>query len=416
MKIYIYIVFLLASIWCISACQTANKTEGTIDISKNLDYCVAQATKTVDIFENEAILVRNIESGKKEWKKIGYQDWTSGFWPGILWYLYEYTEDEKWKNLADKTSRELFPLATRSATDHDLGFQVHCSVGNGYRLTNTPAYKDIILKTADTLATLFNPNVGTILSWPAMVEKMDWPHNTIVDNMINLEMLFWASRNGNSKELYDIALQHANKTMENQFRDDFTTYHVIVYDTLTGEKIKGVTHQGLADESLWARGQAWGIYGFTMTYRETGDTKFLDFAQKITDVYLKRLPEDRIPFWDFDAPNIPNEPKDASAAAVVSSALLELSGYVKNEEKANYYRSQAELMIKELSSPNYQSKDQNPAFLMHSTGHYPKGSEIDYSITYADYYYLEALMRLKKLNEGKSLIDESLEKHLSALN
>lgn len=415
MKIYIYFIISLASILCINGCQTTSKTEVKIDISKNLDYCVDQATKTIGHFQDDKVLVRNIASDEKDWNTIGYKDWTSGFWPGILWYLYEYTEDEKWKDLADKTSRELFPLATRSADNHDLGFQMHCSAGNGYRLTNTPSYKDIVLKSADTLATLFNPAVGTILSWPAMVEKMNWPHNTIVDNMMNLEMLFWASRHGDSKGLYDIAVQHATTTMENHFRNDFTSYHVMVYDSITGEKIKGVTHQGFSDESLWARGQAWAIYGFTMTYRETGDPKFLDFAQKVTDVYLERLPEDLIPFWDFDAVNIPNAPKDASAAAIVSSALLELSGYVKEEDKANYYRSQAEAMITELSN-NYQSQDQNPAFLMHSTGHHPKGSEIDYAITYADYYYLEALIRLKKLREGKSLIEESLEEQLSSIN
>ena len=417
MKINTYIFISLASLWFLSSCHTSKQSSvENVDVTKNLDYCVQQATKTVDGLQNDGALVRNIEPGGKEWKIIKYQDWTSGFWPGTLWYLYEYTGDEKWKELADKTSRELFPLASRSATDHDLGFQIYCSVGNGYRLTKTPVYRDIILSTADTLATLFNPNVGTILSWPGMVEKMNWPHNTIVDNMINLEMLFWASRNGDSKELYDIAVQHADKTMQNQFRDDYSTYHVIVYDSQTGEKIKGVTHQGYADETMWARGQAWAIYGFTMTYRETGDPKYLDFAQKVTDIYLKRLPADRIPYWDFDAPNIPNEPKDASAAAVVSSALLELSGYVKDKKKANYYLSQAELMLQELSSPRYQSKDQNPSFLMHSTGHNPNGSEVDYSIIYADYYYIEALTRLKKLKEGKSLIDDRLEAQLSSSN
>lgn len=361
---------------------------------------------------SDTLILRNIAPGKTDWRIVSHEDWTSGFWPGTLWYLYEYTGDEKWKDLADKTSRRLFPLATRSATDHDLGFQVHCSIGNGYRLTSTPEYKDIILKTSDTLVTLYNPTVGTILSWPGMVQKMNWPHNTIVDNMLNLEMLFWASRNGGSKELYDIAVKHAETTMKNHFRNDYTTYHVVVYDTLTGEKIKGVTHQGFADESLWGRGQAWAIYGFTMTYRETRDPKFLDFAQKITDVYLERLPEDKIPYWDFDAPNIPNEPKDASAAAIVASALLELSGYVEDEEKAKSYRTQAEQMIEELSSDNYHSNEKNSAFLTHSTGHYPRGSEVDYSIIYADYYYLEALLRLKKLKEGKKIIDGQLVEQL----
>ncbi len=241
-----------------------------------------------------------------------------------------------------------------------------------------------------------------------MVEKMNWPHNTIIDNMINLELLFWASRNGGSKELYQVALKHAETTMNHHFREDHTTYHVVVYDPVTGEKIKGVTHQGYADESLWARGQAWAIYGFTMVYRETNDPRFLDFAQQVTDVYLARLPEDRIPYWDFDVPNILEEPRDASAAAVTASALLELSAYLSDPTKAIYYREQAEQMIHVLSSEAFQSREQNDAFLLHSTGHYPNGSEIDYAIIYADYYYLEALLRLHKLENKPPIIDSAL--------
>lgn len=362
---------------------------------QNLDYCVAQASKTLDLIPGDSLFPRNVAAGTDEWKFVRYQDWTSGFWPGTLWYLYEYTGAEKWKRAADRFSRYLTPLSVRSATDHDLGFQVFSSFGNGYRLTKNPDYKSIILKTADTLATLYNPTVGTILSWPGMVEKMNWPHNTIVDNMINLEILFWAARNGGDSSLYDLAVTHARTTMKNQFRDDYSVYHVIVYDTLTGKKIRGVTHQGYGDDTMWARGQAWAIYGFTMVYRETRDPQFLDFARKVTQAYLDRLPEDLIPYWDFDAPNIPDEPRDASAAAIVASALIELSGFVGDPEQAREYRQKAEAMLVELSSDRYQSGDANTAFLLHSTGHWPNGSEIDASIIYADYYYLEALLRLK---------------------
>jgi unsaturated chondroitin disaccharide hydrolase len=273
------------------------------------------------------------------------------------------------------------------------------------RLTGNPEYKKILLATADTLATLCNPKVGTILSWPRSVPNMEWPqHNTIMDNMINLELLFWASKNGGSKRLYDIAVSHAEVTMKNQFRPDYTSYHVVVYDKETGQKIKAVTHQGYADNSLWARGQSWAIYGYTMTYRETKDPKFLDFAQKVSDVYLKRLPQDLIPYWDFDAPEIPNAPKDASAAAITASALLELSTLVKDKTKARLYRSKAEQMLESLSSADYQSRSVNTAFLLHSTGHKPNNSEVDASINYADYYYLEALVRAKKLKEGKPVL------------
>ncbi|GAB3753385.1 glycoside hydrolase family 88 protein [Spirosoma pomorum] len=365
-----------------------------------------QATKTAaSLPATQPNLPRNILNGKKNWNYISYKDWTSGFWPGTLWYVYEYTKDPKWKAKADSFSRELAPLAYQKAIDHDLGFQMYCSFGNGLRLTGNPEYKTILLATADTLATLFNPKVGTILSWPRSVPNMEWPqHNTIMDNMINLELLFWASKNGGGKRLYDMAVSHATTTMENHFRPDYTSYHVVVYDRETGKKIKGVTHQGYADNSMWARGQSWAIYGYTMTYRETKDPTFLDFAQKVSDVYLKRLPKDLIPYWDFSAPDIPNAPRDASAAAVTASALLELSTFVNDKAKAATYRAKAEQMLESLSSANYQSRQINDAFLLHSTGHKPNNGEVDASINYADYYYIEALLRLKKLKTGKPVL------------
>ena len=394
------IVILSLAIGCGNK-KPKNSNTYTFDIDKELTYCAQQATKTLTLIPKDGTsLPRNIAPDSQEWRFINYKDWTSGFWPGTLWYLYENTNDQKWKEQADTYSRYLTPLSVTPALDHDLGFQVFNSFGNGYRLTGNPEYKEIILKTADTLATLFNPNVGTILSWPREVPNMEWPqHNTIMDNMINLELLFWASKNGGDKSLYDIAVSHADVTMKNHFRPDYTSYHVVVYDRETGEKIKGVTHQGYADDSMWARGQGWAIYGYTMVYREVRDEKYLDLAQKTAKAYLDRLPNDLIPYWDFNAPNIPNEPRDASAAALVSSALLELSTFTKDSVLAKNYLDKAEKMLVELSN-NYQSRDKNSAFLLHSTGHKPNGSEIDYSINYADYYYLEALLRLKRLKAG----------------
>lgn len=395
------ILFFALTIAMVS-CQ--KKEEKSFDIDKNLDYCVSQANKTLSVTPDTLAIPRNIAPESKDWHYVGYEDWTSGFWPGVLWYLYEYTGDVKWKAQADKYSRFLTPLSVRSATDHDLGFQVYCSFGNGLRLTSNKEYKDVILKTSDTLATLFNPKVGTILSWPGMVKEKNWPHNTIIDNMINLEMLFEASKMGGDKSLYDIGVKHAETTMNNQFRKDYSVYHVVVYDTVTGKKIKAITHQGYSDDSMWARGQGWAIYGYTMVYRETKDPRFLDFAHKVTKIYLDRLPKDLIPYWDFDCPNIPNAPRDASAAALVASGLIELSTYTKDKALAKTYLEKAKGMLAELSSARYQSRDVNPAFLLHSTGHYPNGTEIDYSIIYADYYYIEALLRLKKLKEGKDII------------
>lgn len=375
-----------------------------LQVLPNINYCAAQAQKTLNVIPvNGNNLPRNIDKGKTNWRYVSYQDWCSGFWPGILWYLYEGTHDQKWKTAADKFTRELTPVSEHSGFDHDLGFMVFNSFGNGYRLTGNAEYKKAVLRSADSLATLFNPKVGTILSWPSMVKKMGWPHNTIIDNMINLELLFWASKNGGSRHLFDVAVKHAETTIHNHFRPDYTSYHVVVYDTITGKKIKGITHQGYADNSMWARGQSWAIYGFTMCYRETGKAEFLNFAQKVADVYLSRLPADLVPYWDFDDPAIPNTAKDASAACVTASALLELSTFVKDKSKARMYRQKAEVMLQTLSSPAYQSRDVNNAFLLHSTGHHPAGTEIDASIIYADYYYLEALLRLDKLQTPNAI-------------
>lgn len=386
------------------SCEKKNEVGFVEDALK---YCATQTERSLSELKKDSaidytMMPRNILNGESKWncRKATKEEWTSGFWPGVLWYDYEYTQDESIKVEAEKFSASLRFLSETPAFDHDLGFLIFCSYGNGYRLTGNPEYKKIILNTADTLATLFNPKVGTILSWPREVEGKGWPHNTIIDNMINLEMLFWAAKNGENKKLYDIAVAHANTTMENHFKPDYSCYHVVVYDTITGQKIKGITHQGFSDESMWARGQAWAIYGYTVCYRETKDIKYLEFAQKVTGAYLKNLPDDLIPYWDFDDPAIPNAPRDASAAAVTASALLELSGYVKNGKGENY-RLTAVKILKNLHD-NYQSGNLNPSFLLHSTGHWPNKSEIDASIIYADYYYIEALLRLKKINEGKT--------------
>ena len=280
-------------------------------------------------------------------------------------------------------------------------FLIFCSYGKGYEVNHSQEYKDVILAFADSLATLFNPVVGTILSWPREVKPRNWPHNTIMDNMMNLDMMFWAAKNGGNKLLYDLAVTHAKTTMKNHFRPDGSCYHVAVYDTINGDLIKGVTHQGYADHSMWARGQSWAIYGYTMVYRYTHNRVFLDFAQKVTDIYIKRLKEtsdDLVPLWDMDDQRgvKGGAPKDASAACVVADALLELQQYVGGE-KGEEYKLFALQSLAQLSTDRYQSGKKNVAFLMHSTGHHPAGSEIDASIIYADYYYLEALMRAKAL-------------------
>ena len=391
-------------------CTCAHQPSGTLDVNKALDYCAKQTQRTLTELKTDSgidytMMPRNIMADEQHWncRKATKEEWCAGFWPGVLWYDYEYTKDKQVLEEAENFTHSLKFLSHIPAYDHDLGFLVFCSYGNGYRLTKNPAYKQVILDTADTLATLFNPIVGTILSWPREVEPRNWPHNTIMDNMINLEMLFWAAKNGGNPYLYDIAVSHADKTMKSQFRPDYTSYHVAVYDTITGNLIKGVTHQGYADSTMWARGQAWAIYGYTVVYRETKDPKYLDFAQKVTDVYLDRLPEDKVPYWDFDDPSIPNAPLYVSTGAVVASALLELSTYLPNGTGKRYKDAAIE-MLTSLSSDSYQSGESKPSFLLHSVGHWPNHSEIDASIIYADYYYIEALLRLKRLQEGYGVL------------
>lgn len=375
----------------------------SFQVEAALDYCHAQVQRTLFELKGEQGLIdytmmpRNIMDSLTTWhcRKVSEKEWCGGFWPGILWYDYEYTQDDRIKEEAEKFTATLKFLSEMPPYDHDLGFLMFCSYGNGYRLTQNEEYKQIILRTANRYLSLFNPKVGAFLSWPRHVGDYGG-HNVIMDNMINLEMLFWASKNGGNPNLYDTAVSHADKTMKHHFRSDYTSYHVAVYDTITGNLINNCTHQGYADHSMWARGQAWAIYGYTVVYRETKDAKYLDFVQKVTDVFLINLPEDYIPYWDFNDPTLPGAPRDASAACVVASALLELSTYLSNE-KGQGYKDVAVKILENLSSSTYQCGDSKPAFLLHSTGHKPAGSEIDASIIYADYYYIEALNRLRKM-------------------
>ena len=327
--------------------------------------------------------------------------WTSGFYPGTLWYLYEYTGDEQLKEMASKMSDRV-EIQKYNKDNHDVGFMINCSFGNKYRLLGDTSCRDIITTTARSLSTRYRSAVGCTRSW-SHPGTLHWQFPVIIDNMMNLELLCRATEFSGDKRFYDMAISHADKTMKCQFRPDYTSYHVAVYDTITGNLIKGVTHQGYADSTMWARGQAWAIYGYTVVYRETKDPKYLDFAQKVTDVYLERLPEDKVPYWDFSAPGIPDAPRDASAAAVVASALLELSTYLPNGTGKRYKDAAIE-MLASLNSDSYQSGKSKPSFLLHSVGHWPAHSEIDASIIYADYYYIEALLRLKRLQEGKNVI------------
>ena len=322
--------------------------------------------------------------------------WCSGFYPGTLWYLYEYTGSENIKKLAQTYPEELAPLQFLK-TDHDIGFQLFCSYGNGYRLTGNKEYMDILHNGALSLATRFNPIIGSIRSWDQHRDK--WKFPVIIDNMMNLELIMWVANQYNDPCLKTVAITHANTTIRNHFRPDYSTYHLVDYNPENGEIVKKQTVQGYSDNSRWARGQAWALYGFTMMYRMTHSSRYLEQAQSIADMLLPLLPPDGIPYWDFDAPDIPNDLRDASAGAIMASAFIELSEYIP--ERKTHYRSMAEQQLRTLSSPEYLAEpNTNGNFILkHSVGHKPMKGEVDVPLTYADYYFIEAFMRINNLEE-----------------
>ncbi|WP_074537433.1 glycoside hydrolase family 88 protein [Cellulophaga baltica] len=390
--------FLMLTIVLIVSCSPTKKEAPVFSAQEMLDESVIKTKETLKGLSVKDSFLRNIPENQTTWESVGVNDWCSGFWPGVLWYAYEASNDASLKKEAAAFMAPIKTIAYNSARNHDIGFMVYCSFGNGYRITGNPEYKEVLLSAADTLATLYNDKVGSILSWPE--KREEYAHNTIIDNMMNLELLFWAAKNGGDQRLYDIATSHAEVTMNNLVREDNSLYHLGSFNEETGKFLKGYTHQGYADESMWARGQTWGIYGFAMAYRETGRKDFLETSIKLADHFLERLPEDGIPFWDFDDPKIPNAPKDASAAAIAACGMFEIANLVEDVTLKNKFNTAATKFVEILSSDAYYSGDKNQALLLHSTGHLPNNSEIDMPIIYADYYYMEALMRLKKLEEA----------------
>jgi len=326
-------------------------------------------------------------------------NWVAGFYPGTLLYLYEGTGDRALYNEALKR----IPIMDKeqyNTNTHDLGFMMYCSYGTLYRLTPDDKYKEILLNSARSLKTRFNPRVGCIRSWGKSDDTTMF--RVIIDNMMNLELLLWAAKVTGDTSFYHVAITHANTTMKNHFRPDYSSYHVVVYNPQTGAIMRKQTAQGASDESAWARGQSWGLYGYTMLYRYTKDKRYLDQAQHIAAFILNNpnLPADKIPYWDYNAPGIPNAERDASAGSVMASALIELSGY-SNKDLAKKYMDVTETILHSLSSPAYKAPlGQNGGFLLeHSVANMNKNVEVNSPLPYADYYYAEALVRLKKLSK-----------------
>lgn len=411
-----YLLSLVAA--CVlSACTTTQKeTNSEIDRQKatntvtyskeinwpenNVEFCHAaldQATLQYDDFRNAYTnptkVPRSFSNGKTRFEPM--LGWTTGFVAGSFWNLYEHNQDASWLTTATEWTKALEKNQFNRKT-HDIGFIIYDSFGNGLRLTNNKAYETVIVSAAKTLMERFNPKLGVTYSW----SWGTWEFPVIIDNMMNLELLFKASEITGNPVYRNAAISHATVTMEHHFRDNYSSFHLVNYDRETGKPNWKQTFQGIADDSSWSRGQGWGLYGYTMTYRFTQDEKFLNHARGIANYILTHpnMPDDLVPYFDYDAPKYPDATlyRDSSAASLVASALLELANYVDGAEKNRYYDA-AMKMLRSLSSPAYLAgKGESGHFLLkQATGNYPKDDELNASLNYGDYYYLQALNRCK---------------------
>ena len=410
----------------LASCQTTPKEDYSW-IKKGLDVASAQLQLTAEEIDGTGKLPRSIRTGydmdflcrqlerdpstfqdslrpQPTAEQMGKRrlcvvyDWTSGFFPGSLWYAYELTGNDTLKADAIQYTNLLNPVRYYKGT-HDLGFMINCSYGNAERLAPNDTIKAVMKETADNLSGRFNDSIGAIRSW----DFGSWNFPVIIDNMMNLELMFKATEFSGDSTYYNIAVKHADRTMKEHFRDDYSCYHVVDYDLTTGDVRGRCTAQGYADDSAWARGQAWAVYGYTACYRYTGDKRYLDHARKVAGFMLddKNMPADLVPYWDYDAPNIPNEPRDVSTAAIIASAFYEMYTYTGD----GLYKQKADRIVESLSSPAYRAPvGGNGGFLlMHSVGSIPHGSNIDVPLNYADYYFLEALIRKGRLEAGEPL-------------
>lgn len=389
-------VFLLAVSLFLASCATKKLTPNKqllSTIQKNLNDGKLQYEYMSTLLSDPQRFPQSYANNKLITVPSG--DWVSGFYPGSMLYLYKATADVK---LRDEARRIMMPLAKEqyNTTSHDVGFMLYDSFGNALKFDPEPGDKQVLINGAKSLSTRFNPIVGSIKSWNS---KNPDDFLVIIDNMMNLELLFWATKETGDSSFYKIAVAHANTAIKNHFRPDYSSYHVVNYNPKTGAVVEKKTAQGYSNESAWARGQAWGLYGFTVAYRETKDKKYLEQADHIADYMLNspNMPEDKIPYWDFNAPDIPNAYRDASAGAIMASGLLELSRY-NTGEKAHRYYTVAETVLRNLSTEKYKAAvGTNGGFILkHSVGSLPGKSQIDVPLSYADYYFIEAMLRYNK--------------------
>ena len=364
-------------------------------VERSLAYAQLQLRRTADSLDPAAGYPRSTRPDGS-WSQLKLPAWTSGFFAGQLWYMYEHTRDPYWRAQAERWTAGLEPMKDVRST-HDLGFVLFNSFGHGYRLTGNPHYRDVILEGSRTLMLRFSPAVGAIKSWDTETRpdhRSQWKYPVIVDNLMNLEMLFWAAKNGGTSAMSNAAQRHGLHSAHGHLRDDGSTAHVALFDPATGALERRVTWQGYADTSAWARGQAWAIHGFTTVYREGSLFAYLDAARRSADWFIAHLPADGVPYWDFRHPDIPNTERDASAAAIAASGLFELA-QLTGGEPGRRYRAAAERILASLATSYTSRGTPSRSILLHSVGHRPQNDEVDVGIVYADYYFVEALMRYR---------------------
>jgi unsaturated chondroitin disaccharide hydrolase len=364
-------------------------------VERSLEYAQAQLRRSAGSLDPADGYPRSTRPDGT-WSQLRVPAWTSGFFPGQLWYMFDLTRDPHWRAQAERWTAGLERMKTVRNT-HDLGFVLFDSFGHGYRLTGDPHYRAVILEGSRTLVQRFNPAVGAIKSWDTETRpdhRSQWTYPVIVDNLMNLEMLFWAARNGGDPAWARLAERHALVSARAHVRDDGSTAHVALFDPATGAFERRVTWQGHADSSAWARGQAWAVHGLAASYRETRNPELLAAARRSADWFIAHLPADAVPYWDFRHPDIPNTERDASAAAIASSGLFELARLTEGAD-ARRYRAAAERILASLATSYTTRGTPSRAILLHSVGHRPQNDEVDVGISYADYYFVEALMRYR---------------------
>ena len=372
-------------------------------VNESLKYCVSRYQEMIEVMKSfprsfpRAMVNGRLKTVKSWW-------WTAGFYPAALWLLFDYSRDETLRIEARKRT-ELMKIQRWNRFTHDLGFMLYLPLSEAFRIENDPRDAVVMLKGAKTLATRYKKSVGLIKSW----DHWKWKYPVIIDNMMNLNYLFKAAEFSGDDSFRKIAVSHADHTMKNHFRDDGSTFHVVDYNPRNGSVLSRGTCQGYADDSVWSRGQAWAVYGFTEMYRNTGVEAYLRQAQIAADFILnhRQFPEDGIPYWDFRDPRIPDTYRDVSSAVILASALYELQDFIR-EPASGKYLSSADRIINTLAGGKYSSpqKETGPFILGGSIGSLPDRKEVDTPLTYGDYYYIEALLRRLKIIENRTEIKQ----------